>query len=585
MIGQARGAGSASIGSRARRAAARLGMALCLALAMPGGARAEPDPGRTLIMPGLGDPDVLSDGSRVLLTGTLDRAGARRLKFWESRDLTQFTPAGIYDPSAVDPRHDYCRIWAPDLSLDGGRYVLAFSALRHAPGTDCPKLGGLFETAQVTTFIATSPVGEIAFGPPVPINPGTGLPRSDVTRGCPTEGCNHAIRIDADLSRATDPGWFFYTWFDRGNNVSAFRLDAPDRVRDILRPYPNYANPRRDVAYEERITEAPDHFTRNGIHYLVYSRGHVHRSYGLSYLMADSAARFEKARGAHSLSTPAFTETGPGCVGSGLGRNYRNLPLVENMGHGSVIEHRGRHYIFYHVGQWRGAGCDGYRRKVYRQALRFRDDGTIESLTDLYLVWSGAPGRSYALDVQLGDGTWIAPCVGADILGRTPSYRFTGVCPSAPAPRAVHKSEIAQVRLVQSRDGTRGDGVGERQRTVAYDGGEVLRLDPPGQVPSVAVTWTGTGRRGEAFSLDVVLKDGRVIGPCVDAGLLDGRHAHAFDGTCPAAPGAGVTPDRVAAFRVCSATGRAFKDWSRALCETRARPPGADRVHIDMGGG
>ncbi|WP_224243002.1 hypothetical protein [Hyalangium gracile] len=64
-------------------------------------------------------------------------------------------------------------IWAPDLSRYNGAYQLYFSAQRVPNGAACPASG-----QDVTTFVASAPDLNLAFGAPRPINPSTTYPRT-----------------------------------------------------------------------------------------------------------------------------------------------------------------------------------------------------------------------------------------------------------------------------------------------------------------------------------------------------------------------------------------------------------------------
>lgn len=543
------------------------------------------DPGRVHIMDGLADPEVMRDGNRYLLTGTWAPGRNRILKVWQSPNLSNFRELTNYDPSKADPKYSYCRIWAPDLSIDGDTLVLAFSAMRYPDGGNCPPIAKAPSNQQVTTFVARSSRNQVKFGSPQPINAGTNLPRSYTSSGCPPQGCDRAIRIDSSVYKHMGGDWFFYTWFTRGNNIAAFPMSRPNAVYNILTPFSNYENAFSSVDYEESINEAPDVISHKGLDYLIYSRGNAHFAYGLSYLVANGPGNFSKARGVRSLSTPVFAEVGPGCTNKGVRWNYRREPLVENLGHSAAVEMNGRYYIFYHVGEWTGENCEGFKRTTYRQALTFKPDGTLESLTDLFLVWPRQPGHSYSLDLRLKNGRWIAPCVGANVLGQTPSYRFTGACPTASGQdRRVHKSEIAEVKLVASQDGNWTDGVGERAWSAKYSGGDHLLLGPATK-GAVSVTWTETGRRNEDFSLDVMLKNGRVIEGCFGPSDLGHADAVRFDGTCRDRMPSRVAMSDIAGFRICSSSAWMGAVRENVICVRETYRPGQDRVHVDMGGG
>ncbi len=105
--------------------------------------------------------------------------------------------------------------------------------------------------------------------------------------------------------RDTSGRWFFYVWFDRGNNISSFNTAAPGTVY-------NHAGPAvfSTPAYEEGINEAPEVFKRNGLYYLLLSGGWYNSQYAMYYVMGDSIPQLTRARAVRRLSQPLRNTAG-----------------------------------------------------------------------------------------------------------------------------------------------------------------------------------------------------------------------------------------------------------------------------------
>ncbi len=73
----------------------------------------------------------------------------------------------------------------------------------------------------------------------------------------------------------------------------------------------------------------------------------------------------------------------------------------------------------------------------------------------------------------------------------------------------------------------------------------------------VRVSWNALGG-GRTYSLDLVLRDGTVIGPCINAGSIGASTAATFVGICPDASDRLVHRAEVAAFRLYASTGGPF---------------------------
>lgn len=393
---------------------------------------------RVKVVEGLADPDVVSlpDGS-YLLSGT--KTGVD-LGFWRSTDLTSWQHIATYDPSALDPNHDYCAIWAPDIAFEDGQLVLYFSAYRGPESaTHCPWPSG----SDVTTFRAVSEGAGPMFGAPELLFQGADpnqAARSRTAAGCPSGGCGLAIRIDA----ASFEGRLYYVYFNQGNNVASIALNDPTDFRFHTGPAVNALQ-----AYEENINEGPEIFHWANNYYLFFSAGWFDSQYATYYVMADHAAGLVRTAGVHRLTTPVRRSNGA---------------LLESHGHNSVVEYRGEPFNFYHLGVFDGGGRL-IRRDTYRQRLVIAGDGTLLSQNAVSISWNGlGGGNKYSLDVVLRSGEVIGPCVGAGRIGSSASVTYIGACPDA-GDRLVHKSDVAAFRLYAS-PGSDFQQVGE----AAFDG-------------------------------------------------------------------------------------------------------------------
>lgn len=485
---------------------------------------------RTLLVPGMADPDVYKEHDDLFfLSGT---GNGWQLPIYETRDLTSFQLKRSYDPSVADPVYDYCFLWAPDLGKYEGVYQLYFSAHRVPNGAACPPSG-----QEVTTFVATAPDLNLQFGAPQPINANTTWPRTSTGTGCLPQGCNRNIRIDSATFNDTSGRWFFYVWFDRGNNISSFNTAAPGTVY-------NHAGPAifSTPAYEEGINEAPEVFKRNGQYYLLLSGGWYNSQYAMYYVMGDSIPQLTRARAVRRLSQPLRNTAGR---------------LVQSHGHNVIVERRGEYFNVFHVGAFDASG-NLTSRSTYKQRVAFKPDGSLHSLNQVNVRWNKLTGYSYSLDVVLRDGTVVGPCLSVAVLGQANKTVFDGVCRSA-GDRVVTKGDIAAFRIFYSNNNVWGPFV-ER----AYDGiSDDVTLDlPGGYTPFVDLSWSEEETTAQ-YSIDVQRRDtGAWIGPCIGVTSVNKSLSWTYLGRCDT-PGINVPSSNIQAFRICSAVNG---DWARARC-------------------
>jgi hypothetical protein len=489
---------------------------------------------RTLLMPWLADPDVYKENDDLFfLTGT---GNGVLLPLYESTDLRTFTFKKDYNPSAADPVYDYCFLWAPDLGKYNGAYQLYFSAHRVLNGAACPPAG-----QEVTTFVATAPDLNFNFSAPQPINANTTYPRTSTGTACLPQGCNRNIRIDSATYNDTSGRWFFYVWFDRGNNISSFNTAAPGTVYNHAGPAV-FATP----AYEEGINEAPELFKRNGQYYLLFSGGWYNSQYAMYYVMGDSIPQLTRARAVRRLSQPLRNSAGR---------------LVQSHGHNVLVERRGEVFNVFHVGAFDAAG-NLTSRSTYKQRVAFKPDGSMHSLNQVNVRWNKLTGYSYSLDVVLRDGTVVGPCLAVGILGQANKTVFDGVCRSA-GDRVVTKGDIAAFRIFYSNNNVWGPFV-----ETAYDGisDDVALNLPGGFTPFVDLSWSEEETTAQ-YSIDVQRRDtGAWIGPCIGVTAVNKSLSWTYQGRCDT-PGINVPYSNIQAFRICSAVNG---DWAHARCGATA---------------
>ena len=89
----------------------------------------------------------------------------------------------------------------------------------------------------------------------------------------------------------------------------------------------------------------------------------------------------------------------------------------------------------------------------------------------------------------------------------------------------------------------------------------------------------------EDFSLDVMLKNGRVVAGCFGPGDLGHADAVRFAGTCRDNARSRIALNQIAGFRVCSSAAWMGAVRQNDICVREGYRPGQQRVHVDMGGG
>jgi hypothetical protein len=389
---------------------------------------------RFKISEGLADPDVIElEPQRYVLTGT---GTGLDFRFLESSDLVSWTHTATYNPSTVDPSHDYCFGWAPDLVRHDGTLYLYFSAHRGAQGaTSCPPAAG----SEVTTYRAASVDGTLAFGVPELLFQGGAGAQSRTQSGCPAAGCEHAIRIDPTVYA----GRLYYVYFDSGNNIASVSLTNTADIQLHTGPVGWSLD-----SFEETINEAPELLERGGQFHLFFSAAYFNSQYATFYLTGNSLAQLDRDLPLRRLTTPVRRGNGT---------------LIETHGHNSVVTRHGETFNFFHVGVF-DAGGALLRRDTYRQRIAWKPDGSANSQNQVAVSWNALAGYSYSLDLVRRSDPPVGPCIAVGRIGTATSTTYTGICPDA-ADLLVHKSEVQAFRLFASNGGPFVQ-VGE----VPYDG-------------------------------------------------------------------------------------------------------------------
>lgn len=309
------------------------------------------------------DPDVLFDGQFYYMSYT--DPGTRVLPILRSTNSLTFTPFKIYDPGQIDPEYNYYNVWAPNLRIQDGQYILLFSAIR-LPKNESGKSYTDFvkDGKEETVFYALAGNSELDFSKPVLLRSarcGNFAESFEQGNSYFDGDPEHIIRIDPELYCEKGNCRLFYIWFDKGNNISS--VSWPDLKNPVT-----HLRPTDDI--EEQINEAPCVFKRNGMYYLIYSHGRFNSRYGMSYVMADSLKKLSKRYHIYPLYNATYTDQGD---------------LSQNGGHCSVVKNGDEYIIFYHKGSYalpavNGTNASGFVRSIYRSQLHFNDDGTIQPL-------------------------------------------------------------------------------------------------------------------------------------------------------------------------------------------------------------
>jgi len=500
---------------------------------------------RTQLMPGLADPNVLAiNDDLFILMGTAD---GKVLPIYQSNDLINFQLNNTYNPSAVDSAYDYCSLWAPNLIKSGANLALHFVGQRVSKGAACPASG-----QDVTTFAAESSINNLVFGVPTLVDFGAGAPKGRIASGCNDDGCSKTVRIDPDVSSSNQNQWFFYVWFQGGNNIASFSLSDPTKV--ILNAGPAvFPLPPSD----ENINEAPEVFERNGTYYLFFSTAFFNSQYGMKYIMSNSIDDLTLKREARVHSIAQRDSAGN---------------LVQTHGSNSIVKRRGQFFNVFHQGIFDNSG-HFVGRSTFKQRIAFKPDGSIQTLNTVNVRWNRIPSYEYSLDVVHKNGTSYGPCIAVGNIKDAPGVVFNGVCPDHNN-ALIDKGDIVAFRLFYAKDGKWGEFMDAPYDEVS----DQLSIFLPGGITDhVAIRWNERVT-GTQYSLDVRRSDGTWVAPCVASGIIGNSIEYVFDGNCQTS-GVTVSPSDITSIRMCSAIN---DDWTHAICNTVSYDGRALNVYVTI---
>ncbi len=272
---------------------------------------------------------------------------SRNLVDW-SAPAEALPPADL--PDWVDRRHP--QVWAPEVEWIAGRYVLYFNA-RHATltRTETPPEGPIvLQRHCLGVAVADSPAGPFQ-------GIGSPLVCSEFANGV----------IDANVFR--DEGGALYLYYkDDGNccgpgsaiYAQGLSTDGLAALGAPVKLFASNDSPEDHDDWEWRVVEAPTMVRRGSVYHLFYSGNfYGNANYAVAYLTCASPR-------------------GP-CRDAGdnpILRSHDGSTLI-GPGHQSLLEHRGRHFIFFHG--W-NADPDGreqanvHKRCLYVGQIRWEMD-------------------------------------------------------------------------------------------------------------------------------------------------------------------------------------------------------------------
>ena len=216
-------------------------------------------------------------------------------------------------------------------------------------------------------------------------------------------GCSSWLALDTFLffDPANQQGQLLYTWSDgnfenpdwRGNHIATAPILSPFfpyRMNAAASPRPlaymkNSTNRIAGVdngcfgpvgrvdtnngPFPRCVAEGAAVFIRNGRYYLLFSRNYWDSpGYGVFYRTSSSFDGLA-LQSWNDLAVPEAPL---------LVSRDRALPYGASYGHGEVFQHAGRYYLMVHAKDGGAAGM----RSVFFKELTFRDDGSIEPLSD-----------------------------------------------------------------------------------------------------------------------------------------------------------------------------------------------------------
>lgn len=290
----------------------------------------------------------------------------------------------IYNPEVNPANDEYSEVMSASMFVGvGGSSTLMWSAKQNYPclyGDDNPGDGLPCSEAE-TGLMATDG------GYPAWLNPGSStLPHSEkfwtdesVNPGAGLEW--KRIRMPSDIYhddtngdgivQSNEPQWNLYNYYWHGNHVSMWQWKGDGAGTTI-----NIADPPDWGCAEGGVI-----FKRNGMYYLVFTRGWYNAGYNMVYKMASSVAGL-----AGSIERPLSyaLPSNQGVWNASKGE----YGFTKNAGNGDVVQNGSTYTIMYHVAT---PTDDGYmyhsepwqniQRYLYVDTLSFNGDGTIIPIT------------------------------------------------------------------------------------------------------------------------------------------------------------------------------------------------------------
>lgn len=478
----------------------------------------------------LANPDIYRDSNNLyFISGTgLD---TNSFVVSKSSDLVTFEEAFIYTPSKIDEIFDYCCVSAPEIyKTPDSVYNIYFSAKRVAEAELCD----CTDVSNVTAFFAEYDDIAENFKAPSPVDFGEGNPQYRIESDCSVNGCEKTIRTDCSLFNDNGTQWFFWTWFQDGNNISSIKMDDPATVITNFQP----------TGIEGKTNEGADVFKRDGKYYLFFSIKPLGGGFIMKYVVADTVEELVRNRVPRSFSTPV------------RGSAITNL---QTHGHSSVVERYGDHYIFYQQENLDLLGFD-----TYKSRLHFREDGSLQTLNTIDIGWSdGGVHYQYRIDIKPKGKDWIESCFDTKQVLINRKQTFTGICPGN-LDQIVHKGTIEKIRLYYADDGI---FVEPNMVEVDYDGfSSDISIKIPDKNFSHLKIRFAQQKTNDLYRIDIKVKEGEWA-PCVGSAnlskplSLSGDFAYTFNGTCTDVGNEKLIPiESIEAVRVCSGQEEPFID-------------------------
>ncbi|NMO13782.1 family 43 glycosylhydrolase [Pyxidicoccus fallax] len=228
------------------------------------------------------DPGVIHDGTQYVAACTSGGA-ANAFPLRTSRDLVNWTSAGVIFPSASKPTWATGDFWAPEIHKVGTRYIAYYTA-RHT--------NGKLSIGAATSASALGPFTDLGR----PLVHDTGMGMIDATFFKDTAGTPYLVwKADGNAVGQQTPIY--------GQQLSADGLSLVGTRRTLI---------TNNLGWEGGVVEAPWVVARGGYYYLFYS-GNAY--YNNTY--AVGVARATSPLGPYTKLSAPILKTGGGWTGPG----------------------------------------------------------------------------------------------------------------------------------------------------------------------------------------------------------------------------------------------------------------------------